>query len=359
MLVGLHCDPGGKFGSYISRFIEIMELNHIPYIKLNASDTDFWQKVATVDLFIYHWGHTDDYYELAHAILPIIENQMGIQCYPNQATCWHYDDKIKQFYLLQQHGFPVVPSYVFWERKKALQWLDTTQFPLVFKLKGGAGSASVVLVKTKRQARFLVKRMFGAGMYCKQVPGMGSTRIKFFNPYKEIRHLLGTIKRKINGEPTNLTWRLHKDYVYFQKFCPGNQWDTRVATIGKRAYAFRRFVRKNDFRASGSNSWELDRSKIDLRFVKIAHEISQLFGFQSMAYDFIYDENQNPLLIEISYTYGEPDYPDFNDGYWDTDMVWHDGYFRTRELIMEDLLHLPDLKMPEIAAHDYSHIKVK
>jgi hypothetical protein len=201
--------------------------------------------------------------------------------------------------------------------------------------------------------------MFGKGMLVGNIPSVGSSKSVFANPLIKLRRFAAGVKRSLKGESAAHWWTVQKNYVYFQKFCPNNEWDTRVATIGDRAYAFRRFVRKNDFRASGSNSWDLDRSKIDMRFVKIAHEISQTFKFQSMAYDFIYDENQNPMLIEISYTYGEPDYPDFNDGYWDTDLVWHEGHYRTRELIMEDLLDNSNLKMPDIKQHDYSHIKVK
>lgn len=359
MLVGIHKDTYGKFGEYILRFEQILELNDIPHIRLDANDPDFWEQVAKVDIFIYRWEHTDHYYNLATSILPVIEKEMGKKCYPDQATCWHYDDKIKQFYLLKVHGFPVIPSWVFWDKKKALQWLDTAEVPVVFKLKGGAGSSSVMLLKTKSEARAMINRMFGKGMLVGSVPNVGSSKSVFSNPMRRLRRFASGLRRKLRGEDSRHWWTLHKNYVYFQKFCPGNEWDTRVATIGDRAYAFRRFVRKNDFRASGSNSWDLDRSKIDMRFVEIAHAISQKFKFQSMAYDFVYDENRNPMLIEMSYTYGEPDYPDFNDGYWDTNMVWHDGNYHTRELIMADLLGIPDLKTPVIIDHDYSHIKVK
>jgi glutathione synthase/RimK-type ligase-like ATP-grasp enzyme len=358
MLVGIHKDTYGKFGDYILRFEQILALNDIPHIRLDANDPDFWEQVAKVDIFIYHWEHTDHYYNIATTILPIIEKDMGKKCYPNQATCWHYDDKIKQYFMLRLHGFPVIPSWVFWDKKKALAWLETASMPLVFKLKGGAGSSSVMLLKTKHQSKVMINRMFGKGLLVAKIPNIGSSKSVFSNPLIKLRRFASGIKRSLKGESAEHWWTVQKNYVYFQKFCPDNDWDTRVATIGNRAYAFRRFVRKNDFRASGSNSWDLDRTKVDLRFVQIAHEISQKFKFQSMAYDFIYDENKNPVLIEISYTYGEPDYPDFNDGYWDTEMVWHDGSYHTRELIMADLLERDDLKLPELPKHDYSKIKV-
>lgn len=61
-----------------------------------------------------------------------------------------------------------------------------------------------------------------------------------------------------------------------------------------------------------------------------------------MAYDWIYDELKQPRLIEISYCYG--DYPEFSDGYWDSDLNWHDGNFSTQYLELKTALNMPELK---------------
>ena len=37
--------------------------------------------------------------------------------------------------------------------------------------------------------------------------------------------------------------------------------------------------------------------------VKAAQKISEEFNFQSMAYDFIYDHDKNPKIVEMSYNY--------------------------------------------------------
>ena len=43
--------------------------------------------------------------------------------------------------------------------------------------------------------------------------------------------------------------------------------------------------------------------EIDLRCVDIAIEASRRCNFQSMAYDFMFDEEGNPKIGEFSYTY--------------------------------------------------------
>ena len=35
-------------------------------------------------------------------LLPVIEKELGLVVYPDQNTCWHYDDKIAQYYLLKR-----------------------------------------------------------------------------------------------------------------------------------------------------------------------------------------------------------------------------------------------------------------
>ena len=65
-----------------------------------------------------------------------------------------------------------------------------------------------------------------------------------------------------------------------------------------------------------------------------------------MAYDFIYDENKNPLIAEISYTYG--DYPEFSNGYWDKNLIWHSGHYFPEYFELVDALHMPELKLPDI-----------
>lgn len=345
MKVGIHLDPYNRFGTYIKRFEDICKVNDIPSVRLNASHPDFFEQLESVSHFIFRWGHNDAYKDVAHSILPVIEGFNSIKVYPNQASCWHYDDKIKQYYMLKRDGFPAVKSWVFWDFQTANEWITHANYPFVFKLTGGAGAAAVILVRDNKQAKKLLSISFGKGMYPNKINDSNSL-YRMMSISQKIKKRASYLVRAIGDRDANPYWKVHKNYFYAQEFLPGNSYDTRVATIGERADAFRRFVRKGDFRASGSHLWDTDKSKIDMRMIKIAHQVSSYYGFQSMAYDFIYDQRGMPVIIEMSYTYGDPDDPDFNQGYWDKDLVWHSGQFKTRELIMEDLLGIPNLIYP-------------
>ena len=347
MLVGILKPFRNMHYSALDVYKQILDYNGIDYIDLDINSNSFWSEIKNLNLFLAKIAHNDNDLALAAQIIPIINLFLNIPSFPDYNTVWHYDDKVKQYYLLKSMDFPVIDSYVYWDKIEALKWAENTSYPVVFKLKGGAGSANVKLVKSYKQAKSLIKKSFGRGIhpYFFDLPG----KFKAFNCDKKrlIKYLIKPTYYQITGKASPfINYNRHKNYVYFQKFLPDNKYDTRVCILGERAYAFKRFVRKNDFRASGSNYYDMDRNTIDKNMIKIAFDISTKLNFQSMAYDFIYDENKNPLIAEISYTYG--DYPEFSNGYWDKNLIWHSGHYFPEYFELVDALHMPELKLPHI-----------
>lgn len=80
------------------------------------------------------------------------------------------------------------------------------------------------------------------------------------NIYRELHHFGGNLFRKFSGEGFTRFWIREKKYILFQEYLPDNEFDTRVTVIGNRAFAFRRFNRKKDFKASGSGEIDYDIS---------------------------------------------------------------------------------------------------
>lgn len=349
MLVGIleMKDMNGNYLPVLKAYEEILTFNGIPFTRLKVGQPDFWDRIARLDLFIMRWAHFDSDRQMALALLSVIEKQLGVKCYPDWNTSWHYDDKIRQWLFSKALGFPMVQSYVFWDKEEALAWIEQAGFPLVFKLKTGASSSSVILVENREQARKLVRRMFGKGIRPGTFFDPGIVRLQHFNLYKELHHLAGNLRRMAKGLDTSPWWQVEKNYVFFQDFLPGNDYDTRVTVIGDRAFAFRRMVRKNDFRASGSGMIDYDTGKVDRRCVEIAFQVSKKMSFQTMAYDFLFTPEMEPEFSEISYTFlSRPVYR--CPGFWGPDLAWHDGHLWPEYLHLVDALDLPDLKMPDL-----------
>ena len=190
MLIGIHRDSDSELGRYAKIFETILVYNGIDVVKLDINDVDFWEKVRQLDLFIYRWNCSDDHHQIALSIIPIIEKEIGIKCFPNTATCWHYDDKIRQYFLLNGQNCPITQSWIFFDKVDALKWIEKAKFPLVFKLKAGAGSTNVILIRSVKEAIRIIKRMFGKGI----VPtysGFGDVQNRFMKSFLNFRHSVG------------------------------------------------------------------------------------------------------------------------------------------------------------------------
>jgi glutathione synthase/RimK-type ligase-like ATP-grasp enzyme len=159
MKVGILKPFRGTIKSMLQVYKIILEHNNIDYIELDINDLEFWEKVKGVDLFLSKISQIDDDLNLAAHLIPIINIYLKIPSFPNYHTVWHYDNKIKQYYLLSQFNFPVVPSYIFWDKKVALKWAKEIDYPVVFKLKGGSGSSNVSLVNSSRKARKIINNI--------------------------------------------------------------------------------------------------------------------------------------------------------------------------------------------------------
>jgi glutathione synthase/RimK-type ligase-like ATP-grasp enzyme len=250
----------------------------------------------------------------------------GKRVFPDFKTMWHFDDKVGQKYLLESLKAPLVPSYVLYEKKKALYWAHNTSFPKVFKLRTGAGSDNVRLVKDKQQAINLIKRAFNTGFKQYQAWGNLRERIRQYKQAKAtlIDVLKGVIRLLYTTEYSRVTGK-EKGYVYFQDFIPGNDSDIRVIVIGDKAFAIKRMVRENDFRASGSGFILYEKEHFNDETIHLAFEITEKLQAQCMAYDFVYLQGR-PLIVEISYGFAHKGYDDCT-GYWDRNMTWHEGKF--------------------------------
>lgn len=243
-----------------------------------------------------------------------------------------------QKYLLEAIGAPLVPSYVFYTKDEAIEWINKTKFPKVFKLRGGAGAENVRLVKTRRDAVKLTNKAFGRGFSKFNRTGYLKERIRKFKEGKDntMGVLKGLARVFIPTALANMSSR-EKGYVYFQDFIPDNTFDIRVIVVAGKAFAIKRMTRTNDFRASGSGKIAYTKDQMDERCVKIAFEVNEKIKSQSIAYDFVFDKENNPLLVEISYGFSATVY-DPCEGYWDKNMTWHEGKFNPYGWMINDLL---------------------
>tara|TARA_Y100001001_G_scaffold146195_1_gene153458 strand:+ start:825 stop:1844 length:1020 start_codon:yes stop_codon:yes gene_type:complete len=326
VLIGIHHTGNRGFSE---RWIAYCEHHNIPYKIVDAYSSDIIKQLENCHAFM--WQHHQSNYKdvlFAKQLLYSLEFS-GKKVFPNFNTGWHFDDKVGQKYLLECIGAPLVPAYVFYTEAEAVAWVNKTNFPKVFKLRGGAGSANVILAQNRNDALKLISRAFGKGFI----------QYNWMDKFKEAcrqkrignagwREVLRPIYYALKKHPTEFSKYKgnEKGYVYFQEFIPENQFDIRVIVVDNKAFGIKRIVRDGDFRASGSGQIVYDRKFIDERCVKISFDVSRKLRSQSIAYDYVFNERGDPLIVEISFAFMASGY-DKCPGYWDENMRWHYGDF--------------------------------
>lgn len=324
-------------GSFSGRWIDYCEKNNIPYKLVDCYQSDIIDQLRDCDALMWHFYHASTRDVLFAKQLLYSVKASGRKVFPDFDTAWHFDDKVGQKYLLEAVGAPLVPSFVFYSKADALRWIDKTSFPKVFKLRGGAGSSNVRIVNSKSEAERLVRTAFGRGFsqYNKweslndRILKYRTGKTTLFDVCKGIVRLFYTTKfAKMAGR--------EKGYVYFQEFIPNNNFDIRVIVIGNKAFAIKRMVRENDFRASGSGTILYEKNHFDNQTIQLAFDVASKLKTQCLAFDFVY-QNGQPYIVEISYGFALKGY-DPCVGYWTSDMSWHEGSFKPQEWMVEELL---------------------
>lgn len=334
MKIAIHHSPS----SFSDRWIKYCEENDLAYKLVSAFNSNIIAQVSDCDVFMWHHDHAHFKDVLtAKRILFALEHA-GVKVFPDFKTGWHFDDKVAQKYLLDAIGAPLVPSHVFYDKQEALSWAKGTSYPKVFKLKGGAGAANVKLVRTEQEAKKLIRRAFGRGFPQFDKVSAFKERIRRFKEGKErfIGLLKGFARLFITTEFSKLQ-PPERGYVYFQDFIPNNNFDIRVVVIGgEKAAAEKRFVRENDFRASGSGQFSYDG--IDEEVIKISFKVAKRLKLQSVAFDFIYSESNQPLIVEMCYGFGTDGISNV-PGYWDKEFNWYEGKFNSQDWMVDQVIN--------------------
>lgn len=331
--IAIHLDGQG----YGKAWVEYCERNGVNYKIVDCHAANIIDEIEGCLGLMWHWNHLNQAAMIHARSLILCIERLGKFVYPNYATSWHYDDKVAQKYLFESLGYKdvMVPSYVFYRLADAMEWISSCSFPKVFKLKGGAGSENVMLVRTPGYAKRLIRKSFRSGWSDRRRFGSLKERIWRFRRDKSLRKLL-EISLGIGRALIPRQSGIQIGYAYFQDFIPGNDRDIRVVVIGSKAFAIIRGVRQGDFRASGSGLIDYDPRAIPEDCLRLAFEISRRAKLQSAAYDFIFDEG-HPKLVEVSYAFTAEAYRGC-PGYWTQDMRWNDGSVDPKIMIIEEFL---------------------
>ncbi len=321
MRLAIHDSDSG----FHPRWVGWCEEHGIEVKRVNCHASDIVSQLSGCDGLLWHHSQMNPADLLvAKGILQALEHT-GFQVFPDWRTAWHFDDKLSQKYLFEALDFPFLPTWAFLDRGSALAWIEQAQFPKVFKLRGGAGSANVRLVRTRAEARKLVRQAFGRGF--PNYDAWGSLKER----WRKVRlrktspiEILKGIARF--AYPPGFCRVLGREYgyVYFQEFIDSLSCDYRTIVIGKKCLSIKRNTRDNDFRASGSGLLEYSKSLFEKQLIQTSFECAERLGSKCAAMDFIISEGKF-LLVEVSYGFPTGPFAQDCPGYWDRSFRWQAG----------------------------------
>jgi len=312
----------------------------VRYVDLFRNDA--LEQIGNSDGLMWRWSLKYPERLLAPILLDIIECEINIPVYPDYKMRSTWDSKISQFYLFQAKRIKTPKTWIFWNEDDAVKWIEDAKFPLVFKFESGASSRNVYLIRTKEEAKAVIRKMFTKGIFKYQnlneliiskIQKRCYYRIK--NIARDFRDRLFRNDKYENRIKQNM---LNKNYVYFQEFIPDTKGTYRVAVIGDRAFAYYRYnTPQGDFRADPSGKrYNVSPEIIPNQLIEKAFKIKEKLGIDCVGMDFLRYKMEF-YLLEICWTF--PDYKLYKcPGHWNSSMEWIESHMWPEEAQVEDFL---------------------
>ncbi|MEA2464218.1 MAG: hypothetical protein QOJ98_1965, partial [Acidobacteriota bacterium] len=310
--IGLDHDPQRSFSD---RWIELLTAAGHEARVVDALSLDLFEQLRDCDGFMWWFPPTALPRDHARRLTMALSHVTHLAIFPDWQLAWHYDDKIAQSYLLQAANIPAPRTWVFWRKTDALGFCRDARYPLVMKLACGYRSTNVALLRDAGEAKYWIGRMFSDGLVTLRR-----------RTYRDLRRFIG-------GDPPE------KNYFLVQEFIADNAFDTRVTVIGDRVFAFRRFNRPGDFRASGSGAIDIDPSQIALTALHLAVRTARALGAHSLCTDILH-RNGEAVVGELSFFY-EGWAVRQCPGHWlarGDELEWVEGVMAPEDAILKDFL---------------------
>ncbi len=328
----------GERQSYSERWTELAQSEGISTVPVDVFADDIIAQIAECDAFMWRCPPSANPRLYAKRLLLAIEHGLNIPVFPSLPTGWHFEDKVAQFYLLALANIPTPSTHVLWDHGQAEAFCGRAEYPFVLKLSAGYQATNVRMVHSPREALFYVDELFGPGLVSLRPEPVWGPR-RFLRRLRVAARLAaGRHQNRPNSEA-----ELHHGYFYAQEFLPGNAFDTRVTVIGKRAFAFRRFNRPGDFRASGSGRIDWNPDAIAEDAVRLAYRVADRLGAQTVAID-VLRRGAEPVVGELTLSYASWAVRDC-PGHWvltgnpeSGRLEWNEGRTLAEDAIFSDFL---------------------
>lgn len=305
----------------------------IKYKTVNLTKNNWLEAIKNeeVDCFLAKPGGINDHFkQLYDERLQILVNELGYKVFPSLNEVLIYENKRYLSFWLNANNIPHPRTDVFYSKDEALDFLQSTQYPIVAKLNIGASGNGVNILKTKQDAENYLNKIFGKGITARTGPrldrgGLLKRALYMLMHFEELKNKLKLYKT-IASNP-------QKGFCIFQEFIP-HQFEWRVVRIGDSFFAHKKMVKGE--KASGSLVKGYENPPLSL--LDFVCDITDKHKFFSQAVDVFETAKDCYLVNEMQCIFGQSDpYQMLVNGkpgrylYTNGQWMFEEGMFNTNE----------------------------
>ena len=97
--------------------------------------------------------------------LQLVAERFNIPIVPSVKECWLYESKRRIRDWLSLYGFAQPETHVFFREDEALNFMESSPLPLVFKTDVGASASGIYILRSRNQGRRMIQRVFRRGLH--------------------------------------------------------------------------------------------------------------------------------------------------------------------------------------------------
>ena len=274
----------------------------IDFFVINLTKENWLSEVSRVKpdiLLTKPGGKTLQFKLLYDERLSVLVKELKYKSYPSLDEVLIYENKRYFTYWLMANMLPHPNTFISYYKTEAMDFIETTNYPIVAKLNIGASGNGVNIIKSKEEAIKYTNLIFSGGVRSRVGPKL--------NKGKLLRRLLNKIKSPVAFTDKIKTYRdvsrdFQKGFLLFQEYIP-HDYEWRAVRIGDSFFAHKKM--KKGEKTSGSLLKGYENPPISLlNFVK---DVTDRFGFYSQAVDVFEVSNHKYLINEMQCIFGQSD----------------------------------------------------
>jgi hypothetical protein len=239
------------------------------------------------------------YRNLYQERLEILVCSLNYKSFPSIEEVRIYENKRYIAYWLKAHQLPHPKTWIYYNRKEALQAAKHMKYPLVGKMNIGSAGNGVQVHKREDQLIKYIEKAFSKGLVADITPNFKQKRM--------VQRVWNTITRPAKLKALlkifkDIASDYQKGFIILQEFVK-HDYEWRAVRIGDSFFAHKKLVLKG--KASGSLEKEYCTPPKEL--LNFVRELTDQFNFRSVAIDLFEPEKGQYLINEIQCIFGQSD----------------------------------------------------